>query len=74
MQNIETISEFQKNAQWAMACTALEFSDDVVQATNNRLTETFKRIETGQTTYEEEEARLLKQWNVLKRAKNHVVF
>ncbi len=71
MQNIETISEFQKNAQWAMACTALEFSDDVVQATNHSLIETFKRIETGQTTYDEEEARLLKQWNMLKGQANY---
>lgn len=71
MQNIEKISEFQKNAQWAMACTALEFSDDVVQATNHSLIETFKRIEAGQTTYDEEEAKLLKQWNLLKGQANY---
>ncbi len=43
----------------AMASTALEFSDEVVESTNQLLIEIFQRIQSGETTHEEEEQRLI---------------
>ena len=43
----------------AMASTALEFSDEVVESTNPLLIEIFQRIQAGETTYEQEEHRLI---------------
>ncbi|MPX19729.1 hypothetical protein [Moraxella catarrhalis] len=43
----------------AMASTALEFSDEVVESTNPLLIEIFQRIQAGETTHEQEEQRLI---------------
>lgn len=52
-----------ETAKQAMYSTALEFSEDVVKATDPLLIEIFGRIERGESTHEQEEAILMKQWN-----------
>ncbi len=65
MQLEKNTSEFQKRVQWAMDCTALEFSDKVVTDTNEDILQIFARIERNETTRQQEETKLLNQWNEL---------
>lgn len=46
-----------------------EFSDDVVASCEKGVNAMFARIEAGQSTFEEEDALLMKQWNELQRNK-----
>lgn len=58
MLNLPPNTNISKNAIRAMASTALEFSDDVVERTNPILIDIFSRIERGETTHEAEIERL----------------
>ncbi|MGO3683460.1 MAG: hypothetical protein ACTJGV_01940 [Proteus vulgaris] len=55
-----------ENAQQAIASVNLSFSNPASSASQNDLINTFMRIESGQTSYDQEEDRLLKAWNKAK--------
>lgn len=44
----------------------LEFDDETIQACSAEREAAIKRLEHGETTFEQEEARLLEQWRELK--------
>ncbi len=60
------MTKFEKSVGWAMASTALEFSDEVVAKTDIEILATMARIKRGETTLEEEENKLLQEWRELK--------
>ena len=41
----------------------LSFSDEVIKSSQAELEATFRRIESGKTTHNQEEERLLKEWH-----------
>ena len=41
----------------------LSFSDEVIKSSQAELEATFRRIELGKTTHNQEEERLLKEWH-----------
>lgn len=51
-----------ETAKQAMYSTALSFSEDVVKATDPLLIEIFGRIERGESTHEEEVAKLFERY------------
>ncbi|MDO5652061.1 MAG: hypothetical protein Q4G13_08025 [Moraxella sp.] len=58
LSNLVLNANISSSAKQVMASTALEFSDKVIQATDPILVEIFMRVESGQSTYEQEEALL----------------
>ncbi|WP_066804905.1 hypothetical protein [Moraxella oblonga] len=52
-------TQLSKTTISAMASTALEFSEDVVKSTNPILIAGFERIEKGESTHEEEIAKVI---------------
>lgn len=51
------------SAKCSMASSALEFSEDVVKATDPLIIEMFQRIERGESTHEEEIAKVIERFN-----------
>ena len=48
-----------------------EFSDEIVKACAPRINEMIERIATGQTTFEQEDEALMKEWIALNSSKSN---
>lgn len=59
MLNLPPNTKLSKTAISAMSSTALEFSDEVVKSTDPILIAGFQRIESGESTHEEEIQKLI---------------
>lgn len=59
MLNLPPNTKLSKTAISAMSSTALEFSDEVVKSTDQILIAGFQRIESGESTHEEEIQKLI---------------
>ncbi len=59
-------TEFRKNCDSAIGIVNLAFSDEVIARSNPSLYAMIDRMERGETTFEEEDARLLAEWRALK--------
>lgn len=59
MINLPPNTKLSKTAISAMSSTALEFSDEVVKSTDPILIAGFQRIESGESTHEEEIQKLI---------------
>lgn len=57
--NLPPNTNLSKTAISAMSSTALEFSDEVVKSTDPILIAGFQRIESGESTHEEEIQKLI---------------
>lgn len=58
-----------ENAKQAIASVNLSFSDDMTPFQERDMINMLMRIESGETTYDQEEARLLHEWNKIKNRK-----
>lgn len=58
--------EFSENERQAIASVNLSFDEPMSKASENELKETFQRINTGTSTFDEEDARLLKLYQEAK--------
>lgn len=64
MENLDnSVSPLSESTLQSIASANLSFSDEVVKSSQADLEATFKRIESGETTHEQEENRLLKEWD-----------
>jgi hypothetical protein len=62
-------TEFQKQRDRALAIVDLEFSDETIAQSNPEILAGFDRIERGESTFQEEEEKLLIQWRKLREQK-----
>lgn len=62
MINLPPNTKLSKTAISAMSSTALEFSDEVVKRTDPILIDIFTRIESGESTHEEEIQKLFNNY------------
>ena len=67
-QTVQT--EFQRSRDRAIGIVNLAFSDEVNAASHAETMAMFDRVERGETTFEEEDARLMIQWRALKGNSN----
>lgn len=63
-------TEFQRSCDRAIGIVNLAFSDEVIARSNPSLYAMLDRIERGETTFEEEDARLMIEWRKLKANSN----
>ena len=54
------------NAKQAIASVSLSYAEPLSPAALQDLVDTFKRIESGETTYDQEDDRLLSEWREAK--------
>ena len=54
------------NAKQAIASVSLSYDEPLSPAALQELVDTFKRIESGETTYDQEDDRLLSEWREAK--------
>lgn len=54
------------NAKQAIASVSLSYDELLSPAALQELVDTFKRIESGETTYDQEDDRLLSEWREAK--------
>lgn len=74
MENIyNSIRLLSESALQSIASVNLSFSDEVIRSSQASLEATIRRIESGETSYDQEEERLLKEWQEAKARENSVV-
>lgn len=71
--SIEPVKPLSESALQAIASVNLSFSDATIKSSQTDLEATFRRIQTGETTYDDEEERLLEQWRELHPRVNSIV-
>ena len=54
------------NAKQAIASVSLSYAEPLSPAALQELVDTFKRMESGETTYDQEDDRLLSEWREAK--------
>ena len=60
------------SALQSIASVNLSFSDEVIKSSQASLEATIRRIESGKTSYDQEEERLLKEWQDAKARENSI--
>ncbi len=74
MENIDnSIRLLSESALQSIASVNLSFSDEVIRSSQASLEATIRRIESGEASYDQEEERLLKEWQEAKARENSVV-
>ena len=64
MENLDnSVSPLSESTLQSIASVNLSFSNEVVKSSQADLEATFRRIESGETTHDQEENRLLKKWH-----------
>lgn len=64
MGNIDnSVRPLSESALQSIASVNLSFSDEIIKSSQAGLEATIRRIESGETTYDQEEDRLLKEWD-----------
>ena len=61
-----------ESALQSIASVNLSFSDEVIKSSQASLEATIRRIESGKTSYDQEEERLLKEWQDAKARENSI--
>jgi hypothetical protein len=59
----DAISSMSEHVQQTLASVNLSYDEPLSPAALQDLIDTFKRIESGETTYDQEDERMLKEWN-----------
>ena len=73
MGNIDnSVRPLSESALQSIASVNLSFSDEVIKSSQADLEATIRRIESGETTYDQEEERLLKEWQDAKARENTI--
>ena len=57
-----SVRPLSESALQSIASVNLSFSDEVIKSSQASLEATIRRIESGKTSYDQEEERLLKEW------------
>lgn len=74
MENIDnSIKPLSESALQSIASVNLSFNDEVIRSSQASLEATIRRIESGETSYDQEEERLLKEWQDAKARENSVI-
>lgn len=61
-----SVRPLSESALQSIASVNLSFSDEVIKSSQASLEATIRRIESGKTSYDQEEERLLKEWREAK--------
>lgn len=73
MGNIDnSVRPLSESALQSIASVNLSFSDEVIKSSQASLEATIRRIESGKTSYDQEEERLLKEWQDAKARENTI--
>ncbi|MGP4965401.1 hypothetical protein [Psychrobacter celer] len=67
-----SVKPLSESALQSMASVNLSFSDEVIRSSQASLEATIRRIELGETSYDREEERLLKEWQDAKARENSI--
>ena len=67
-----SVKPLSESALQSMASVNLSFSDEVIRSSQASLEATIRRIESGETSYDREEERLLKEWQDAKARENSI--
>lgn len=59
-------ADISEHAKHAIGCVGLSYDKPLLPAALQDLIDTFKRIESGETTYDQEDDRLLSEWREAK--------
>ena len=74
MGNIDnSVRPLSESALQSIASVNLSFSDEVIKYSQADLEATIRRIESGETTYDQEEERLLKEWQDTKSRESSIL-
>lgn len=74
MGNIDnSVRPLSESALQSIASVNLSFSDEVIKSSQADLEATIRRIESGETTYDQEEERLLKEWQDAKSRESSIL-
>ena len=68
-----SVRPLSESALQSIASVNLSFSDEVIRSSQASLEATIRRIESGEASYDQEEERLLKEWQEAKARENSVV-
>ena len=60
------IADISEHAKQAIGSVGLSYDEPLLSAALQELIDTFKRIESGETTYDQEDDRLLSEWREAK--------
>lgn len=67
-----SVRPLSESALQSIASVNLSFSDEVIKSSQANLEATIRRIESGKTSYDQEEERLLKEWQDAKARENSI--
>lgn len=67
-----SVRPLSESALQSIASVNLSFSDEVIKSSQASLEATIRRIESGKTSYGQEEERLLKEWQDAKARENTI--
>lgn len=67
-----SVKPLSESALQSMASVNLSFSNEVIKSSQASLEATIRRIESGKTSYDQEEERLLKEWQDAKARENTI--
>ena len=67
-----SVRPLSESALQSIASVNLSFSDEVIKSSQASLEATIRRIESGKTSYDQEEERLLKEWQDAKTRENSI--
>lgn len=67
-----SVRPLSESALQSIASVNLSFSDEVIKSSQASLEATIRRIESGKTSYDQEEERLLKEWQDAKARENTI--
>ena len=67
-----SVRRLSESALQSIASVNLSFSDEVIKSSQASLEATIRRIESGKTSYDQEEERLLKEWQDAKARENTI--
>jgi hypothetical protein len=74
MGNIDnSVRPLSESALQSIASVNLSFSDEVIKSSQADLEATIRRIESSETTYDQEEERLLKEWQDAKSRESSIL-
>ena len=68
-----SVRPLSESALQSIASVNLSFSDEVIKSSQADLEATIRRIESGETTYDQEEERLLKEWQDAKSRESSIL-
>ena len=68
-----SVRPLSESALQSIASVNLSFSDEVIKSSQASLEATIRRIESGKTSYDQEEERLLKEWQDTKSRESSIL-